>query len=236
MTRRTGLILAGLALLFGLLAWGWQAQRAREAAELQLGLDSTRVLSQAFGATNQLKVAGISGELVARASDPGMLPILSSSQTMKAPYSVDYFIDLGQLQPSAFSWDAKGKRIVIELPDVTTAKPNIDTAAASVSQSGLYITRGAGLRMQRAAAQALALRAGEEAKKPENLAKARAAALAAVKANALGPLRAAGKDDVSVEVRFAFQRNNSDDVWDYTTPIDQVAEKLAQMKGGSAPQ
>ena len=121
-------------------------------------------------------------------------------------------------------------------PDVTTAKPNIDTAAASVSQSGLYITRGAGLRMQRAAAQALALRAGEEAKKPENLAKARAAALAAVKANALGPLRAAGKDDVSVEVRFAFQRNNSDDVWDYTTPIDQVAEKLAQMKGGSAPQ
>ena len=51
--------------------------------------------------------------------------------------------------------------------------------------------------------------------------------------NALAPLHAAGIADVDVDVRFVFERNNSDDLWDYTTPIDQVAERLARMKGAA---
>jgi len=217
------LVLAGAGL------WYWQRQR--EMADLQLGINSTRVLSQSFGAANQLKVAGISGELVARADDPGMIAILASSQTMKAPYTVDYFIDLAQVGQRGFSWNSAARKLVIELPDVSVGKPHIDAAAASVTQSGLYISREAGIRMQHKAAQALAGKAGELAKSPENLKRAREAAKLAVRQNALAPLRAAGIDDVDVDVRFVFARNNNDDVWDYTTPIDQVAKKLESMKG-----
>ena len=219
------LLIAGAGL------WYWQRQR--EMAELQLAIDSTRVLSQAFAAANQLKVAGISGELVARADDPGMIAILASSQTMKAPYTVDYFIDLARVGQRGFSWNADAKRLVIELPDLTIGKPNIDASTASVTQSGLYISRAAGIRMQRKAAQALAGKAGELANSPENLKRARDAAKLAVRQNALAPLHAAGIADVDVDVRFVFERNNSDDLWDYTTPIDQVAERLARMKGAA---
>lgn len=232
---RKGLVAALVVLFLGAAIWGWVTHKQRQAAELQLGIDSARVLSQAFTAANLLKVAEIEGELIARADDPGMIRMLAASQTMKAPYAVDYFVDLRGLPQSAYAWDAAGKRLIVEIPDVTLGKPNIDEGAATISQSGLYISRTAGLRMQRKASQALTAKAGELAQTPENLKRAREAALAAVRTNALAPLRAAGIENVVIEVRFAFQRNNSDDVWDYTTPLDQVAEKLARMKGEPSP-
>ena len=41
-------------------------------------------------------------------------------------------------------------------------KPNIDEGAATISQSGLYILRTAGLRMQRKASQALTAKVGDK--------------------------------------------------------------------------
>lgn len=231
---RKGLLL-GLIALLALAGALWYGNRQRELAALELGIESTRVLSESFRATNQLKVAGLEGELVTRADDPGMVFILASSQTMKAPYSVDYFIDLGKTGPEDFSWDPGNRRLVIELPDVIVGKPNIDYGSARVSQSGLYISRDAGLRLQRKAAKALAAKAGKVANSPENLDRARKAAIAAVSRNAVAPLRAAGIEDVRVEVRFAFQGHTNDDVWDYTTPIDEIAARIARMKGEASP-
>ncbi|MDE2595256.1 MAG: DUF4230 domain-containing protein [Sphingomonadales bacterium] len=227
---RKWIVLALIAVLALAAVLVWRANGERDQAEMQLGIDSARVLSQSFARANQLKVAGIAGDLVARSTDPGLIHVLDVSQTMKAPYAVDYFIDLSQIAGNAYAWDAAHKRLVVEIPDVTVGKPNIDESAATVSQTGLYISRAAGLRLQQAAAQALANKASEQAYLPANMERARTAAQEAVRANALAPLRAAGIEAVQVDVQFAFRRNRNDDVWDYTTPIEQVADRLARMK------
>lgn len=230
---RRGMI--ALAAAFAILAlvaigWGVEQKNQREQAELQLGADSARLLSMEFAKANQLKVASISGALVTKAQDRGTFRLLDTTQTVKAPYAVDYFIDLSQVTPRNFSWSAERKTLLIEIPDVVPAKANVDEAAGSVEQSGLFISRGAAVRMQKTASRSLAAGAEKAARRPENLQKAREAARAAVQRNALAPLRAAGIGDVTVEVRFGFERNTNDDVWDYTIPYEQVAERLEQMK------
>ena len=228
-TRIVIAALVAVALLA--LAWGWHAQRERDAAQLQLGLDSARVISESFAATNRLKVGEVSGKLIARSQDPGLIDLLDSSQTMVAPWSVDYFIDLSQIGPSDFSWNAEARTLLVEIPEPIVGRPNIDIAGAQVSQSGLYISRRAGMRLQRKTADALSARAAQSASSVENLKRVRTSAVKAVRANVKAPLNAAGMDDVTVDIRFRSQRNTNDDVWDYTTPIDQVAETLERMKG-----
>ncbi len=230
--RRGMIALAAVFAILALIAIGWgvEQKNRREQAELQLGVDSTRLLSMEFSKANQLKVASISGQLVTRAQDRGTFRLLDTSQTVKAPYAVDYFIDLGQVTPRNFSWSAEKKTLLIEIPDVIAGKANVDEASGNVEQSGLFISRGAAVRMQKTASRSLAAGAEKAALRPENLAKAREAARAAVQRNALAPLRAAGIGDVNVAVRFAFERSATDDVWDYTIPYEQVAERLEQMK------
>ena len=231
MRKPTLLLIALLALVaIAAIGWGIEQRNQREQAQMQLGVDSTRLLSTEFARANQLKVASITGHLVTRAQDRGTFRLLDTSQTVKAPYAVDYFVDLSRVTPRDFSWSAEKKTLLVEIPDVVVGKPNIDEGASTVRQSGLYVSRNAAVRMQQTASRSLAAGADKAAQRPENLQKAREAAREAVERNALAPLRAAGINDVTVVVRFGFERSASDDVWDYTIPYEQVAERLEQMK------
>lgn len=228
--RDNRILIAALAVVaLAALAWGWHAHRQRQAAELQLGIDSARVISESFAGTNRLKVGEVSGKLVARSEDPGLIDLLDSSQTIVAPWSVDYFIDLSRVGSSDFAWNADARTLLVELPEPIVGRPNIDMTGAEVTQSGVFISRQAGMRLQRKAADALAVRADQAARSTENLKRVRQSAAEAVRHNVEAPLKAAGMGDVKVDIRFRSQRSTNDDVWDYTTPIDQVAEKLKQF-------
>lgn len=229
MANRLGVALLAIIAVVAL-AWGYQAQQARKVAELQLGLDSARVIAQSFAGANALKVAGIAGTVRARAEDPGFVGMLDASQEMTARFTVDYFIDMGRITTADFAWNPGARTLVVEIPDVTPAPPNIDEASAQVSQKGLFISRETGIGLQRKASFAMAAKATETARSPANMEKARAAALAAVQANARAPLAAAGLADVAIEVRFKSRHNGNDDVWDYTLPYEQVAERIEQMR------
>jgi hypothetical protein len=227
--RAIGIVVLILVVL-GAALWSWRADQARKEAELQLGLDSSRIVAQAFASTNQLKVSQLTGKVTARAEDPGMVAVLASSQTMTAPFSVDYFVDLSQVAPADFAWDAKGKKLVIAVPDPLPARPNIDEGAARITQTGLFISRTAALRLARQASVAMAVRAAKEAQTPANMQKAREAARAALRTNALAPLKAAGVDVADVQVRFRSEGRTNDDVWDYTTRIEDVPARLDEMR------
>ena len=236
MRKSAALAILALALLAAAaLFWAWRAQTAREEAERQLGLDSSRIVAQAFAATNQLKVSELTGRITSRASDPGMISMLDASQTMTAPFSVDYFVDLSKVSPTNFRWDAETRRLLIIAPDPAPARPNIDEGAAKITQSGVFISRGAALRMASKSTAALNARASDEAASPANMVKARDAARKALRQNALAPLRAAGVPIADVEVRFASEGAPNDDVWDYTTRIEDVPAKLEEMRRRTAP-
>lgn len=236
MARRF-VLLAVLAVMViaAALAWGLRMKTERDQSDMELGLASARVLHEAFRATNQLKVGAVAGEVTTRAVDHGTFNVLDTSQTVKAPYTVDYFVDLSRVDADDYAWDAQKRILVVDIPDVTVGKPNIDQNGAQVAQSGLYISRGAGRRMQAEGARYAVAAAEKSARSAKNLQYARNAALAAVQRNAAGPLKAAGIDDIRVEVRFDFQRNTNDDIWDYTLPIDQVAAKIEAMRQGKPP-
>jgi len=226
--RAVALVMALVAVLA--LAWGYQAQQARKAAELQLGLDSARVIAQAFAGANALKVAEVRGTVRARSEDPGFIGVLDASQEITAGFTVDYFVDMAAITTADFAWNPAARRLVIEIPEVSPARPNIDEAGAVVTQKGLFISRETGIALQRKASFAMAARASQTARSPANMDNARKAAVEAVRRNALAPLAAAGIGEVTVEVRFKGQRNANDDVWDYTLPYEQVAERIEQMR------
>jgi hypothetical protein len=227
--RKRWLALAALVLLAAL-AWGYHAHQKRKEAELQLGLDSARVLSESFRATNQLKVSDIEGTIVASANEKGLIDLLDVQQSIKAPYSVDYFIDMKAIDLSDFAWNPDSRTMVIAIPDPIVARPNIDMSEAEVSQRGLWVSRNAGISLQRKAAATISAKASETARSTENMKKARIAALKAIEANAMAPLRAAGVDGVTVRVTFRSQHNTNDDVWDYTLPYEEVARRYEQMQ------
>jgi hypothetical protein len=200
------LIALGLVVLLALGAgWWWMDRRAKQ-AERQLGLDAARTLSESFAKARQLKVATLSGEVLATGSDRGFMGLLPSSQTIKYPYAVDYFVDLGALDRSAWRWDAATRTMTVRLPDVAPGRPSIDASRASfVGTTGAFMSRGASQRLSTQVAGRATLRAQETAKKPEHLTRARASAREAVAGLVEAPLAAAGLGEVTVVVRFPWE-------------------------------
>lgn len=226
MNRRAAIVVAVLALLGALFAYS--EHLARKRAELQLGIDSSRIVAQVFAPQNALKVLEISGKVTARALDNGV--IFDNQQSVSAPYTVDYFVDLSRVEQGRYRWDAQNRRLMIEVPDPWPARPNIDESRAEVRQSGIFISRQSGRRMAERSTQLMDGAAAADARKPENLAKARDAAREALRQNALAPLRAAGVDIADVVIRFESQGRQNSDQWDLTTPIEDVAAKLESMR------
>ena len=105
MTRRAGAIIALLAVaLVGLVGVAvWQYMRA-EKAERQLGLDAGRVLSAVFTQARELRVARLTGVALAKSSNDGT--VFHTEQETRAPFAVDYFVDLRKVGQSDYAWDA----------------------------------------------------------------------------------------------------------------------------------
>lgn len=219
-----------IAALLGLAGYlYWQQQRLEEARD-ETGLLSSRVLSAVFTAESELKVANLSGEVLAVARGCSLNCWVANGQRTRAPYSVDYFIKLKGLPVSAYRWNAKDRIMTVDVPDLTIARPNIDMARARTQQSGRWISRESGIAMQRQAAGYLADGAAEKAKSPENLAKAREAARGAVGRFVAAPLAAAGLPDVKVVVRMPGDPRPagiSGEQWDMSRPM---AEVLAEAR------
>ena len=213
-----GLLIA-LAAALGLL---WQAKRATADAENRLGLDSSRVVGATFRAARALKVYTVGGSILARTTDDGFMGVLPSSQKTTLPFTVDYFVDFANLQSNAYHWNAKARRLIVDLPDVAPAPPNLDAAQETATQSGVFITRGAGLRLGKATAMVATARAHEFAARPGNLDKARASARTAVAEMTAAPLAAAGLRGVTVAVRFPFEPRPSTERWNAWTPLSEV--------------
>ena len=202
----------------------WQRHQSRMEAR-SVGIDVSRTITASFASVNALKVGTVSGDVLSSSTTAtffGMMPVV---QRNRAPYSVDYFVDLSKLSAANYRWNSRARTMSIDVPDVTIAAPNIDGARAAIVQQGLYISRGAGIELQQQAIERATAAARKTAQDPKYLTQARANARAAIAQLATAPLKSAGLRDVRVAVRFPIETKPdtiAQQAWDESTPVAEI--------------
>lgn len=190
--------------------------------------DTTLVLSKVVTATfakgSTLKVGTLSGTVQAAAKDTRGYGLLNSDQVMKAPYSVDYFVDLSRLSLQSYIWNAKSRTLSIRVPEVTIAPANVDETKMMVRRRGIFITAAAFDAMGRTTSAQAVKVAQAAANKPENVAKARDNARVALTQLLRTPLNAAGIADVNIVVHFPTDGERSNERWDESRTLARVLE------------
>ncbi len=215
----------GIAIALGVVGWiAIERQQAAQEAR-SVGIEVSRTITASFAGMNALKVGTVSGDVLSSSNTTTFFGTLPVIQRSKAPYSVDYFVDLSKLSAANYRWNATTRTMSIDVPDVTIAAPNIDGANAAIVQQGVYISRGAGITLQKQAAERANAAARKTAQDPKYIAQARANARAAIAKLAAAPLKAAGLGTVKVAVRLpvdAKPASVTQEDWDRSTPVGEI--------------
>jgi hypothetical protein len=203
-----------------------QQDRA-DTAERDAGLAAARTLTEVFERSRALEVARLSGVAAARSEADGCMGLCTPTQSTRAPYEVLYTVDLKGLTPAAYRWNAEQLVMTVRIPEVMPGKPNVDMSRAQIKQSGAWISRKAGVELQRKAAGYLRTATDAAAKKPDHMASAQASARDAVQALVAAPLRAAGLTDVRVVVQLPGEARPAAldrEQWDESRPLAEVLQ------------
>lgn len=199
-------ILLGLVALIAVAVAGYVAYdryTERYVVERDDGVAVSRVVRSVFADANALKVGELSGTVQSSATDRRGFGLLRSDQVFKAPFTADYFVDLSGLSASDYRWDAARRTLVIDAPEPTVGRVDVDEAARTLTRTrGLFVTREAQEALRRQTSVTAQRVAQAEAARPERLAQARGNARRALRSLFAAPLAAAGLGDVAVEIRF----------------------------------
>lgn len=232
-TKKNWPIVVGVLLLIVILGFyaTYQSSRADE-AEANMAFETAKIIDLKFAKTTTLRVATISGKIIARADDAGFAGLIPTSQTRRLPFSTNYFVELGKVGVNNYRWLESEKTMIVEIPDVTISKPNIDEASqVAKSPTGAFVSRGASTRLQQQLSSRAVSAANAEAKKPENLEKARESAKAAVQNIISAPLKAAGLGDINVVTRFPWEgKGLVKERWDESTPLSEIIKRVEAVE------
>lgn len=219
----------GLLVVLGIGAWlGVARLMMPYAVEREDRIALSQVVTATFEKATSLNVGTLTGMVQATAADSRLAGWLQSDSVMRAPYSVDYNVDLSKLTLADYQWDAGDRVLTVRVPDVMAAPPNIDEAKMTVQRRGVFITREAFDAMGRTASTRAARIASDKANSAEMMAKARENARAAVAHLLKAPLAAAGLPKVTVAVRFATEGNTASERWDESRSLAQVLKDKSQ--------
>jgi hypothetical protein len=224
---RNYLMFGLVALVFILLVYALQQTKRAEQAEQDLPYETAKIITAKFAKSTSLRVMTVSGELVVTANDKGFAGLIPTSQKRRLPYSVDYFVDLSDVGIEKYRWLAPEKTMIVEIPDVTAARPNIDEAkSVGETPDGIFVSRGASARLQQKVAARATGFAASEAQKPENMNKARRAARDQIQTVIAAPLAAAGLGNVVVVTRFPWETGGvATERWDESTPLSEIVKQ-----------
>ncbi|TMM47362.1 DUF4230 domain-containing protein [Qipengyuania marisflavi] len=186
--------------LLAAVAWlGWRAFFYEEEG------DPVGSAMLAFEKQNSLVVFNSRFQVVAQSTNTSRVmgvPIMESAQAMIVPATVDYRLDLSQMDRDRMSWDGEAKTLEVRLPPLRTSEPNIDEAEALFFEEGLFVTGTTSRSLSTNNSEQAGRKATAFAKNPQVMALARSAAKAAIRQNLTIPLQVAGYGDVTVNVRF----------------------------------
>lgn len=186
--------------LLAAVAWlGWRAFFYEEEG------DPVGSAMLAFSKQNSLTVFSSRFEVVAESTNRrGVLGVdlLKSRQAAIIPATVEYRLDLANMDRDRFRWDAASSTLSVALPVLRISRPNLDEAQSRTFTEGNFVTGGAAQALAKNNSAQAERKASVFAKNPEVLALARQAAKEAVRQNLAIPLQVAGYEDAKVEVRF----------------------------------
>jgi hypothetical protein len=186
--------------LIALSAWlGWKAFFDRPAA------DPVASAMLAFEKQNALTVFSSRFEIVAESTNTtslGPIDVAQSRQAAIIPATVEYRLDLAQMDRDRFVWDETSQTMEIVLPALKISRPNLDEAQRRVFTEGAWVTRKAAENLSRENSRQAEAKAAAFAQNPEVLALARQAGKQAVAQNLAIPMAAAGFADVTIAVRY----------------------------------
>lgn len=233
--RYAGPVVAALLIVGvgGTMLVGWQRYNRDYVVSVEDdGSAVTKIIAEKIGGASALRVSRLNGTVQATAQDVRGFGWLKSDQVVKMPYSVDYFVDLSGLSAKDLQWDAKSRTLIVNAPDVTADKPNVDEARRTlVRTSGLFVTREAGEELSRRASVHAQARAQTSSRSPERMAQAREYGRSAIGKIMSAPLGAMGFGDARVIVTFPPERKGDNrDRWDVTTPINEVLANRRQAR------
>ncbi len=192
------------------------------------GVATAQVVAATLYGRSDLRVSRLSGVVQGTARSSRLWGWLNASQVVKAPFEVNYFVNLSRLDASDFRLSEDGRRIEITVPDVTIDRPNVDLARTSLNNvSGVFVTRNAMMEMGAKVAASAQRTAAERANNAENRAKARENGRQAIERLFAGALTAA-RVDADVTVRFEGEPRPADgERWDKSRSLEEV---LGQAK------
>lgn len=223
MPRRSSMLVAVAIVLLAIgITLAYRLLKAPYAVERDDRIAMTRVVTATFGKLSALRVGTLSGTVQATAADARLGGLLQSDSVIRAPYTVDYSIDLTRMTPADYAWNPATRTLTMRVPDVSAGVPNIDEARMTVTRRGVFITRDALDAMSRAASRRATAIAAEKAASPEMMAKARANAREALARLLRAPLAAAGMGDVRVIVRLPADGNKGVEPWDESRSLDEI--------------
>lgn len=222
-----GLALAGAVVVATWIGWRHFTDSYTVTKD-ERGQATAQVVSATLFARNDLRVSRLSGVIQGVGNASRLWGWLPSSQVVKAPFTIDYFVPLGRIGLRNFYYDPDKQVMFIEVPDVVPEAANIDLARTTLSQtSGVFVTRGAMAEMARQVSASARAAGQEKARSPENMDKARANARSALENLFGGALRAAGLR-VRVEVRFPDEtRPEVKSEWNLSRSIAEVYRDFA---------
>ena len=222
------IVLIGILMVALIVGYRTYTERYRVSTGPTDDVAVSQVVRETFSGASDLRVASLSGTVQGVASDARALGLLNSTRVMKAPFTVDYFVDLSRMGPSDFLWNEATKTLTVHPPDVRVGKANIDEARTFIDKTeGIFVTRDAMAAMHRQASSRAGQVAYASATKPERLDQARAQARRDLQRLVGAPLGAAGLGKVTVEVVFPGEGTRSSDRWDVSRSIPEVIARPA---------
>ena len=210
------------AMVAGRIAWDKYNESYAITKEAD-GRAITRIVSAKFAGASAIKVGALTGTVQASATDTRGFGMFTSDKVVKAPFSIDYFVDMSKLPADAYVWDAERRILTIEAPDIVAAAPNIDWAAQTANRTrGLVVTRDAADQLNRQTSVNARRAAVAEGIKPEHMAAARENARRVLADLASAPIAATGEQDIRVVVRFPFDTRGSGEQMDRSRTPEEV--------------
>ena len=230
-SRKTLGTIIGALLLLGLIAL-WQsreAEKKRREEEIATAQGIAQVLTSTFAGKTDLRVASVNGTIDVTSVNQGSL--FSSKLRGTLPFSVDYFVDLSGLSLDDAKYDPATKRLLVTIPDVRVAEPNIDLAKGRMGNAqGWWVSRQASQALVTRSVKLADAQAEATAREAGNLNRARDEGRARVAKLLELPLKAANVGDVKVTVRYANEGTSSDERWDVSRSVQEVLDEAAAKR------
>lgn len=225
-------------LLLALLLWKCTADNAEQRRvdeEIATAEGLAKIVSETFRDKSDLKVASVSGKVAVTSVNHGT--IFTTKQRARYPYSVDYFVNLAELDGADLKYNPAAKELIVKLPDVTVASPNVDESRIEIiDRQGLFRSPRAGENLARRASSLAGQGAAKSAREPAKLQKARDNARATIGNLLQLPLKAAGHDDVKVTVRFPTEGTDDPSYINLSTPYDQAIREARERRAAEGKQ